>query len=141
MSEINGGRTQPLGDKTTAGPSSGTLFDQRGQHVNYQYNAQTMNFGSMQNRAEFLEGLKHLKAEVGKALEAHVLDEDAGKEAEFHLDQAANQASRPDADKGKIQASLEKAKNVLEAGTVAVGATTGLLTAFQQAAQLVQRMF
>jgi len=36
-------------------------FDQRGQHVSYQYNAESINFGSVQNTMDFVEALRQLQ--------------------------------------------------------------------------------
>jgi hypothetical protein len=49
------------------------IFDQRGQQVNYQYNAAgDINLGSVQNQAQLIEELSKLKSELSEAAEAQV---------------------------------------------------------------------
>lgn len=49
------------------------VFDQRGQQVNYQYNAAgDINLDFVQNQTQLVEELGKLKAELSKAAEAYI---------------------------------------------------------------------
>ena len=48
-------------------------FDQRGQTVQYQYNAGTINFGQAKTLDGFRQELKKLQAELERAVEAKAI--------------------------------------------------------------------
>ncbi len=66
-----------------------STFDQRGQHVVYQYNAAgDINFGAVQNKADVVGELRKLQTELATATEQKALDEDAAIDAESALKKA-----------------------------------------------------
>jgi len=114
------------------------VFDQRGQHVIYQFNAAgDINFGAVQNRLEVIDQLEKLQTEVNKATEQGALDEEVAVDVEGKLKKAVIQAKKPEPDKKTILARLNEAKVLLE-GVAAAG---GMITALVQAAEAVQKFF
>jgi hypothetical protein len=116
-----------------------TVFDQRGQHVTYQYNAAgDINFGAVQNRMEVVAQLEKLQAELSRAVEAGVFDdEEIATDAEYQVKKAVQQAKKPEPDKKSILEHLGEAKALIEGVTAAAGLVGGLA----QAAALVQQLF
>ena len=54
-----------------------TIFDQRGQTVNYQFNiVGDLNMGDVQSKQEAIDQLEKLRAEMRRAVEAKVFDKD-----------------------------------------------------------------
>lgn len=115
-----------------------SVFDQRGQHVTYQYNAAgNINLHSVSNRAEFAEELSKLETEVGRAKETNAMSEEMAADVEHQLRKARIEAKKPDADKPTVLEYLRKAKTLIE-GVVAAG---GLVTAISKAAEVAQKVF
>ncbi len=118
------------------------VFDQRHQKVIYQYNAAgDINFGAVQNKMEVVGELEKLQAELEKAAQAEVLDEDAATDAEYQLKKAVQQAKKPEPDKKTVLDHLNQAKEIVAGTAATVTAAAGLATAFQQAVELVQKFF
>lgn len=114
------------------------VFDQRGQHVTYQYNAAgNINFGTVQNQVDVLDELTKLQAELTKAIEADIFDEDTATDAEYQLKKAVQQAQKPEPEKKTVLEHLQEAKALIEG----VAAAAGLVTALSQAAAMVQKFF
>jgi len=114
------------------------IFDQRGQHVTYQYNAKgDINFGAAQNKVDVIGELEKLRAELGKAIEAGVFEEETATDAKYKLDKAVQQAQKPEPDKKTILDYLAEAKALIEG----VAATGGMITALAQAAEMVPKFF
>ena len=115
-----------------------TVFDQRGQHVTYQYNAAgDINFGAVQNKLDVIQQLEKLQAEVNKAAAEGALDEETATDAEYQLKKAVQQAKKPEPDKKTVLDHLTEAKAAIEG----VAAATGLVTALLQAAEVVRNFF
>ena len=111
------------------------VFDQRGQHVIYQYNAEgDINFGAVQNRLDVVGELEKLQTEMSKAIEAGVLEGQTAIDAKYQLDNAVYQAKEAEPDKKTVLDHLSEAKALIEGVTTA----TGLVTALVQAAEVVR---
>ncbi len=114
------------------------VFDQRGQKVTYQYNvAGDLHLEAVGSRDEAVRQLEKLAAEVRRAVEAGVLEGEAGEAAREHLAQAAGEAAREAPDKEGILAHVDRAKTVVEG----VSAAGGLLDALVRAVEMVQNFF
>jgi len=114
------------------------VFDQRNQQVTYQYNAAgDINFGAVQNKAEVVGELEKLQAELTKAIEAGVFDEETAIDAEYKVTKAVQQANKPEPDKKTVLDHLQEAKALIGG----VAAAAGLVTALTQAAEMVQKFF
>jgi hypothetical protein len=115
-----------------------SVFDQRGQHVTYQYNAaDDINLHAVNNWAQFTEELRKLETEVVRAQEAHVLPEETAADAEYQLKKASIEAKKPDVHKPAVLEYLGKAKTLLE-GAAAAG---GLVTAMSKTIEVAQKLF
>jgi hypothetical protein len=115
-----------------------TVFDQRGQHVTYQYNAAgDINFGAVQNKMDVIQQLEKLQAEVNKAAKEGALDEETATDAEYQIKKAVQQAKKPAPDKKTVLDHLNEAKAAIEG----VAAAAGLVTALMQAAEVVRNFF
>lgn len=115
-----------------------TVFDQRGQRVNYQYNAAgDINFGAVQSRMDLVGELEKLKAELVKAGGAQAIDAEVVTDAEYQITKAVQEAKKPEPKKETILERLDGAKKLIE-GIAAAG---GMVTALVKAAELVQKFF
>jgi hypothetical protein len=107
-----------------------SIFDQRDQQVDYQYNAAgDINFNSVHNVSEFIDQLDKLKREIELASNREVIKPDIAAEAESHLAEATQEAKSARPNKDFILQHLGQAKTLLEDVTAA----TGLVTAFLRA--------
>ena len=112
-------------------------FNQQGQHVGTQYNADVMNFGAVHNRAEFVGELSKLRGEVDKAASAGAIDKEVATDARYQLDKAAQQADKPAPDKDAIVGHLTAARDLMKE----VGSVAGLATGLAQAIEKVGLIF
>ncbi len=114
------------------------IFDQRGQQVNYQYNAAgDINLGSVQNQAQLIEELGKLKSELSKAAEAQVIDAEIFTDADYQMTKAIQQAKKPEPDKKGIMDHLNNTKSLLEG----VSAASGIATVLNEVVQIVVSLF
>lgn len=114
-----------------------TIFDQRGQHVTYQYNAYgNINLGAVENPADLREELKKLQAELHQAIEKQAVTGEPAEDARHHLAKAVIEAEKPAPDKKKLSDHLATAKSAIEG----IAAVAGLITALSKAAELVQKL-
>jgi hypothetical protein len=114
------------------------VFDQRGQHVNYQYNAAgNIKIAAIENRMELADQLEQLQVELVRAQSADINDEETAVDAEYQLKKAEQEAKKPEPDKKKIIEHHQEAKALLE-GVTAAGE---IVTALAKAAEVVQRLF
>ena len=105
------------------------IFDQRGQRVNYQYNAAgDINLGSVQNQVQLIKEIGKLKSELSKAAEAQVIDAEVFTDVNYQMTKAIQQAKKPEPDKKGIVGHLNNAKSLLEGVTAASGIVTALNT-------------
>jgi hypothetical protein len=115
-----------------------STFDQRGQQVQYQYNAAgNINFGAIQDRTGLVQEMEKLKDELLKAAGTQIIDAEVVTDSEYQLTKAIQQAKKPEPDKAKILEHLNGAKTLIES----VAAASGLVTGFLHAAELVQKFF
>jgi hypothetical protein len=113
-------------------------FDQRGQNVNYQYNAAgNINFGSVVSEADVVDELKKLLEEVTKAISEGAIDAENGVDVEAKVKKAIIQAEKPKPDKQSILENIEGAKKILEG----IASATSLVVGFVQAAETVRKFF
>lgn len=113
-------------------------FDQRGQQVNYQYNAAgNINFGATASNTDVVGELRKLLDEINKAISAKAIDPENGVDVESKIKKAIIQAEKPTPDKQNILENIEGAKKIIEG----VGSAAGLIGGFVQAAEAVRRFF
>lgn len=115
-----------------------STFDQRGQQVQYQYNAAgNINFGAVQNKVEVVRELEKLQDELTKAFHADLFDEDTATDAEYQLKKAVQQAKKPETKQDSILEHLNEAKALISG----VAGAAGLVTALVEAADKVRQFF
>jgi len=115
-----------------------TIFDQREQKVNYQYNAAgDINFEAVRSKMDIVAELEKLRIELAKGIAAGLFDEDTATDAEYQLNKTVQQAKKPHADKKTVLDHLNRAKALIEGVTAAAG----LVAALGQAAAMIQQLF
>lgn len=115
-----------------------SVFDQRGQNVNYQYNASgNINFGTVDNREDLVRELENLKSEVLIARDINTISSDIVTDLQYQLQKAVDQAQKSEPDKNTILKHLSESKNLIK-GVVDVG---GLVTGIMKAMELVENLF
>jgi hypothetical protein len=113
-------------------------FDQRGQHVTYQYNAAgDINIGAVQSRPDLVGELEKLRGEVDRAASAGAIDKEIATDAKYQIDKATQQAEKPAPDKDAVVDHLTAAKDLV----TQVGAAAGLVTGLVQAIEKVRVLF
>ena len=115
-----------------------SVFDQRAQKVNYQYNAAgDINFATVQNQADLVNELEKLKSEITKAGDAQVIDAEIVTDVQYQIQKAVDQSKKPEPNKNAIVENLIQAKefikNIAEAG--------GIVAGIVKAIELVQQLF
>lgn len=114
-----------------------TVFDQRGQNVQYQFNAAgDINFREVSSVSELSTQLEKLRAEIKTAKTANELPDEGAVEAEYHILQAKKEVEVKEPNEGNILRHLGKAKDLLSD----LGAAAGLIQALAQAAEVVSRL-
>ncbi|HSH82145.1 MAG TPA: hypothetical protein VLA19_26765 [Herpetosiphonaceae bacterium] len=109
-----------------------SVFDQRGQNVNYQYNAAgNINFGAVQNSNDLVAELEKLRDEVRKAAMANIIKGEVVEDTEYQLTKAITQAKKPELDKKALVDHLNTAKTLMESAKTAAGLVGGIVTAIE----------
>jgi AbiTii len=130
---ILGGKHQIIGSSnhTTQGDNM-SVFDQRGQNVQTQYNAAgDINFSSIQNSTEFVAELIKLKNEFSKVAQEEAIDAEIVTDTEYQLTKAIQQAEKPEPNKEKIIGHLETAKQIVDGVETLAKIGTGLYGAIE----------
>ena len=115
-----------------------SVFDQRGQQVQYQYNAAgDINIDAVGNKNELADELVKLRLEIERAKDSNAIDTDITIETEYHLLQAAKEARKEWPQTGFFLEHINKAKGLL-ANTAAVA---GLVTSLVKVAEIASTVF
>ena len=102
-------------------------FNQQGQTVQYQYNAETINFGEVRTPDDFRLQLKNLQAELNRAIKAKAIPDEKAIDAEAQVKKAILQADKPTPDKKTLIEHLTSAKElVANVGGLAVAVTSAI---------------
>jgi len=113
-------------------------FDQRGQKVVYQFNANgDINFGNIQNKPEFITELRKLISEVHLASKSGSIQEEIAIDVEANLQKAIVQAEKEKPDKKTILDHINSAKAMIDG----LASASGLISALIQAANLAKGLF
>lgn len=114
-----------------------SVFDQRGQNVNYQFNAAgDINISEIRDKQSLVNEIAKLRLEIEKVKAANLVSPDTALEAEYHLLQAGKQAEQEKPNKGSILDHIGKAKNLF----VDLTAAAGLVKALIEVGQLVEKL-
>ncbi len=115
-----------------------SVFDQRNQKVNTQYNAAgDINFNAVQNSTDFVTELQKLKAELLKVAEEEAIDGEIVTDAEYQITKAIQQSQKAEPNKETILDHLKNAKQLIDGVTT----TTALVSALVKAAEVAQTIF
>jgi hypothetical protein len=115
-----------------------SVFDQRGQHVNYQYNsAGDINFLNVRSNVDFSRELQELRKEFVTAVKANVLENSVSQNIDIKIQRAAEESEKETPSKKTILDNLMEAKALIEG----VAAAAGLFTALSQAIEVAKGLF
>jgi hypothetical protein len=107
------------------------------QHVNHQYNAAgDINFAGVQDQVGLVTQLEKLQAEVSRAGQAGVIDEESFMDTEYQLKKVVQEAKKPQPDKQSLLQRIQDA-TILIGG---IAAASDLVKGFAEAAQTIQRL-
>jgi len=105
-----------------------SVFDQRGQQVQYQFNAAgNISFDAVHDKDALANELEKLKTEIARAKHSNALSADAAVEAEYHVLQATKEARKDAPDKPTFLDHVGKAKGVLEKVATVAGLVSALI--------------
>jgi len=115
-----------------------SVFDQRNQTVQYQYNAAgNINFGAVSGKSAMSEELLKLIDELKAAKAAAAIDDDTAIDVEYQLKKASQEAAKPAAAKPSLLDHLKRAKQLIEqSAPKAVGIAVGIAGAIEKISQL-----
>lgn len=115
-----------------------SIFDQRNQKVEYQYNAaRDINLDAVKSREEFSSELEKLKLELRIASEAQVVGTKIVNDIENKIIDTIEQSKKPQPDKKKMVDNINGAIAILKGITAAAG----LVSAFVKAVELINKFF
>jgi len=125
----------PGASVVSGSPNQSTIFDQRGQQVNYQYNAAgNINFGTVQNSADLVSQLDLLKQELSNARNGQAISELTESKAKTPLLEAIEEAKKPAPDKRSLLSYLGQVKDCLKG----ISAISGIVDAVTKAYEWVE---
>ena len=115
-----------------------SIFDQRGQRVNYQYNAAgNINLGAVQDTTELASQLDLLKQELTKAREHEVISELTESKAKTALLEAIEEAKKSEPDKKSLLTYLGDAKDYLKDIAAIAGIVRAVIKAYEWVDQIL----
>jgi hypothetical protein len=120
-------------------PQGGTVtaFDQRGQHVQYQFNAAgNINIERIQSMGELVKEIEKLRGEIDQAKKAGAVSEATAIEAQYHLLEAAREAASENPNKSTMLEKIGKAKDLLKDISSLAGLVTSLIKITEVAGKL-----
>lgn len=103
-------------------------FNQQGQTVNYQYNAETINFGAVENAQDFSRELDNLQVEIGKAIDEKALEGEKAIDVEMHIKKAILQSKKTEPDKKILVENLTSAKDLVSGISGLAGAISSAIS-------------
>jgi hypothetical protein len=115
-----------------------SVFDQRGQNVNYQFNAgNDINIDTVNSKEDLSNELFKINREIDHAKNAEVIPDDIANEAQYRLVEASRELQSENSSQDTILSHLGKAKELLNDFEAAVG----LVTTLVKAADVVSELF
>lgn len=88
-------------------------FNQQGQNVNVQYNAETITIGEAHNKGDFLIELRHLQEDLNKAIESDSITGESAIDAEKFVKKAVLEAEESHPNKKTLISYLTSAKDLV----------------------------
>jgi hypothetical protein len=121
-------------------PQGGTmaLFDQRGQHVQYQFNAAgNINIEQVHSLDELIAELAKLREEVDRAKQSGAIPAEVAIEVQYHLLEVSREAASDHPDKLSVHKGLNKARELLKD----LSAVAGLAASLAKLAEIASKLF
>lgn len=117
---------------------SNSIFDQRNQKVNNQYNiAGNLDFGKASSQESAITELRKLLQEINKASESGAIDMEKSIDVEAKIKKAIVLAERKEPDKQVILENINGAKSIIEG----LSSAAGLVSVFMQAIEMIKKVF
>lgn len=115
-----------------------TVFDQRNQKVNYQYNANgDINFAQVESKTDFIHQLELIKNEISVCSKNNIAEESKLNEVENRIDRAISSAKKSKPIKERIVNFLIDAQRIIS-GIVAM---SGLVKGITDAIEIARKLF
>lgn len=115
-----------------------SIFDQRGQTVNYQYNINnTIRPESVHDKQQLVELLENLQKEFISAHRNEAINDDVAAEAKYEMEKAVIQSKKVKPEKNVLLKHIEKA-TLLISGIESLGK---LVEALNKAGELIGKLF
>ncbi len=112
-----------------------SVFDQRGQHIQYQFNsAGDININSIDSVDRIVAELGKFRAEIDKAKVGNAITEDIAIQAQYHLLEASREVASKKPDRSAILQAISKTTGLLKS----TAALTGLVTALTKLSEVVK---
>lgn len=119
---------QSQGDQMT------TIFDQKGQQVNNQYNAVGDINININNKDDLISELGKIRSEIERVKNTQNLSPDVAVEVEYNILQASKEAQKPKPNKSVFVEYIKKAKELLSD----VAAVAGIVSALSKIIEVAQ---
>jgi hypothetical protein len=110
-------------------------FNQTGQTVEQQNNADVINIGAIASRSELLAQIDAIRRQLNVAAGSGQIDRDKQKLADEYIAEALTEAQKPVPNKLAVRDKIELAKNVVKD----VVSVAGLYEALSKAAEVAGR--
>lgn len=107
------------------------IFNQQGQVVSAQYNAETINFSGFKSRKDVIFELRQFQNELGKASEQIAFDNKVAAEVEVFINQVIIHAESERPDKKTMIQYLASAKDLVVGVTGFAAAIKGFMVAVE----------
>ena len=104
-------------------------FNQQGQTVQYQYNADVINFGEVKTPADFKRELNHLQNELAKAIKENAVEGEDAIDADMYIKKAILQSEKADPDKKTLLEYLASVKDLVSGVDGLAGAVGSAIAA------------
>lgn len=115
-----------------------TLFDQRGQQVQYQFNAAgNINIELVQSAAQLVTEISKLREEIDRAKQLGVVSGDIATEAQYHLLEASREATKKQPKKSTMLEKINKTKELVKE----VSSLAGLIVSLTKLAEVIEKLF
>jgi hypothetical protein len=101
-------------------------FNQQGQHVNNQFNAENIHIGNISNSGELVAQVQQLITHVDRAAADGSIPATRAASVKEELEAVKNEAGKPAAEKTTLVKHLTKAQEILKGITAAGGLVDGL---------------
>lgn len=120
------------------GVNVGTIFDQKNQNVNYQFNAAgNIDFSQVNNVGGLVTELEKIKIEIGLMKDGGVITDAYEEQSKKYVDEAIKEAAKKKPNGSKYTKYIGKAKDLFTDVKGAVGVVTALIKAAEIAKDLL----